>query len=70
MSTDDLTIEHFQRRIADAQERLAYYQSAGVRSFDKDAQGNWVDVTERRIDELKDEIDMYQRCVRYVESHG
>jgi len=62
----DLTIEHFQRRVTEAQQRLTPYESGGVRSFDKDAQGNWVDVTPTRIAELKGEIELYQRCIRYL----
>jgi len=68
MPGDDLTIEHFRRRIAEAQERLVPYERDGVRSFDKNALGNWVDVTAPRIDELKSEIDLYERCIRYIES--
>src|SRR5438270_6050337 len=68
MPGDDLTIEHFRRRIAEAQERLVPYERDGVRSFDKNAQGNWVDVTAPRIDELKSEIDLYERCIRYIKS--
>ena len=68
MSADDLTIEHFRCRITEAQQRLALYERNDVTSFDKDAQGNWVDVTAPRIDELKSELDLYKRCIRYIES--
>ena len=46
---------------------MALYERNDVTSFDKDAQGNWVDVTAPRIDELKSEIDLYERCIRYIE---
>lgn len=42
----------------------------GIKSFDKDARGNWVEITPRRIEELKSMIDLYEHCIRHLEGRS
>jgi hypothetical protein len=54
--------EYFKERKQDREQALQYAESSGFQFLEL-LDGNWVDITERRKQEIRAEIDEYQRCI-------